>query len=673
MPGTFPRHGLTGNRGAVSVLAAVVFLAGFLTFAGTVVFDFVWDDLALIRQVENALSEGEPGRLFTSSFHVKVQQSARYYRPVMMASLLFDVIVTGGAPWFSHLVNIFLHALNGVLVLLVLRRIIGNGPGALAGALLFAVHPVHAEVVAVVSSRMDLLALTLLLPAALVYAVPEGSSREVWWPVRILVPVFFFLACLTKETAFMFPLLLLFLLILRGRNSWRNGIIGIIPVFLAAGAAFLARFAVFAVESHPGAASGLRAGAVLPDFSVVRILKLLMVNMGMAVNPFPERFHWFSGDLDFEWGTFLGAVLFLVLLALVLKRNRDCAVRGTAWWSLFIFPVLGIFNLGQSLAAERYAYIPSVGICLMVGGLVASLPSPLPARRLFRGMAAAVAVLLMVAAAAHARNWKNEVTLFSRVVETNPSYADGYVNLGVALARKGRHEDALTAYNKAQALAPGETMAAFNRGNLFESIGRHQEALASFDAVLEKDPDDWEASLNRGNVLAKLGRFEEAAKSYEKALDDSGMSGKPLVGLGVLAAREGRYEKALELFTAASEREPDLSEAFQGMGESLLFLGKAGEAKGAFFRAIEISPRNTMAALRLGEILMKEGQPFQAVHAFRAALASDPSSIGAWVGLIRALEVSGMDQKVPGYLRELEMKDPVLAGKVRRALGVSSP
>jgi tetratricopeptide (TPR) repeat protein len=650
-------------------------MAAFVTFAWTMGYEYVWDDPYLIDRVQSALASGDISQLFTTSFYVKTLGSARYYRPVMLATLLGEISLTGGTPWFSHLINVLIHAFNSILVYLLLRRTLRHDLGALVGALLFAVHPVHAEAVAAVFNRMDLLALTLMLPVAILWT-PLGTDPVPVSPVnRILALVSFLLACLTKETAFMLPVVFFGWEILRRKRPDRNSAVNLLYVASVSFAVLLLRWIVFAREGASDAAGAIKAGVLLPAAAFPMVLKTLLVNMRLATLPFPFRSYWARSDLSIEWTTVLAAASFLFLVVWAFRRCPRPAGAGMLWWLIFTLPVLGFFNIGQVVAAERYAYIPSVGLAMIVGGLVATLPGAVLSRRLVKYLALAGILVLSTGAALHTRQLKNEIILFQKMAATNPNFATIHLNLGAALVRKGRFEEALLSYENAAALVPGWSDVAFNRGNLFYRIGRYEEALKDYQSVLKNDPGDWEALLNLGNVYTALGRTEEAAGSYRRAVEINGSSGKPLVGLGVLAARNGEFIQAVSLFTDATKVEPGLTEAYEGLGESYIALGMEGMVEDAFLKALEISPGNTRAAMKLGRFLSDTGRPVQAVHAFQTALAADPYLFEAWVGLVRSLDAGGEDAKADDLIQELGRDDPQLAGRVidSRQRGSSLP
>jgi len=645
-------------------LGAAVFITAVVTFACTVGYGYVWDDPYLIGRVREALSTGDIWGLFNTSFYVKTMGSARYYRPVMLATLLGEVSLTGGAPWLSHLINVLLHALNSVLVYFLLKRTLCRDTGAAAGALLFAVLPVHAEAVAGVSNRMDLLALTLLLPMAILWTYLEVDPTHVKPLFRSWAMVSFFLACLTKETAFMLPVVLFSWTILgRKRPGWGSAV-NLSYVASVALAVLLLRWAVFTHESASGAAGTVKAGVLLPPDGLSRMLKVLSVNMRLAILPFPNRFLWAGSDLSFEWTTILAAAFFVLLVVWALRKCSWEAGQGLLWWSIFTLPVLGLFNLGQVAAAERYAYIPSVGLVMIIGGLTASLSDRVTNRKHVRYLALSLILILGTGAAFHTRPLRNEISLFQKVLDTNPNFATIHLNLGVALAREGHQEEALQSYERAAALVPGWSDVAFNRGNLYYRTGRYEEALKEFRLVLKNDPADWEAELNLGNVYAALGRTEEAVASYGRAADLNLSSGKPLVGLGVLAARDGEFSRAVRLFNAAAGREPGLTEAYEGLGESYLAVGRLGQAEDAFLKALQVDPGNWRAALKLGWFLLDTGRPAIAERAFRTALAADRSLHEAWVGLVRSLDTGGRQAKADDLIRDLGLTDPLLAAKV---------
>jgi len=462
----------------------------------------------------------------------------------------------------------------------------------------------------------------------------------------------------------MLPVVFFSLEILRWKRPNRDSAINFLSIASVSGVAFLLRWAVFARDDVWGATGAIKAGALLPAGAFSRILKTLLVNMRLAALPFPFRSQWAGSDLSLEWTTSLAAIFFVFLVVWAFRRCSRSAGVGLLWWSVFTLPVLGFFNLGQVVASERYAYIPSVGLVIIVGGLVASMPDTILSQKRIKYVALSGILILGTGAALHARVLRNEITLFQRVADTNPNYATIYLNLGAALAREGRLEEALLSYENAATLVPGWIDVEFNRGNLFYRMGRHEEALNDFDAVLKKESGDWEAALNRGNVLTALGRYDEAARSYRDALAANESSGKPLVALGVLAARDGEFRRAVRLFADAAKREPDLTEAFEGMGESYLALGMNGLAEASFLRALEVSPGNSRAALKLGWFLLDSGRPVQAGQAFRTALATDPSLFDAWVGLVRSLDAGGDERKADGLIHDLELTDPLLADRV---------
>ena len=645
-------------------LVAAVFIAAFLTYFCTVWYGYVWDDPYLIDRVRSVLANGDISQLFTTSFYVKTLGSARYYRPVMLATLLGEISLTGGVPWFSHLINVLIHALNSILVYFLLRKILRHDTGALAAALLFAVLPVHANAVAAVYNRMDLLSLTLLLPIAIWWRPLEADPVPVSPVVKVSAMVSFFLACLTKETAFMLPVVFFGWEVIRRKRPDKYSVINLLSVAAVSGAVLILRWIVFAREGLPETVGAVKAGVLLPADAFTRILKVLLVNMRLAVLPYPYRSQWSGRDLSFEWITALAAAFFVFLVVSALRRCPRTTGAGLLWWSIFTLPVLGFFNLGQIVAAERYAYIPSVGLVIIVGGLVASMPDRVSSRKPLKFMALALVAVLGTGAALHTRELKDEITLFQKVAGNNPNFAGIHINLGVALAREGRFEEAFQSYENAAALVPGWSDVAFNRGNLFYRIGRYEEALKDYKSVLKNDPGDWEAELNLGNVYTALGRTKEAAGSYRRAGEINGSSGKPLVGLGVLAARNGEFIQAVSLFTDATKVEPGLTEAYEGLGESYIALGMEGMVEDAFLKALEISPGNTRAAMKLGRFLSGTGRPVQAAQAFQTALAADPYLFEAWVGLVRSLDAGGEDAKADDLIQELGRDDPQLAGRV---------
>lgn len=648
-------------------LGLALFMVALVTYAGTVGFGYSWDDPYLVGRVKQAISHGDIWGLFTHGFHVKAVNSARYYRPVMFASLLGEAVLTGGKPWFSHLVNVLIHALNAALLFVLFKRMLKENRGALIGALLFAVHPAHSGTVAGVSNRMELLSLALILPLLVYWTGIEDNDRRHGIRSAVLPLSFYFLACLTKEIAFMVPAVLLGWEALNLRRPNRHRLVVIVMTGVALGATILIRTIVFAREAAGHVSPTVQAGTFSSHISITQLLEILMVNVRMVILPFPGRTHWAATDFHPGWLSGLAVILFFLLLLFGFRRNPGITSRALIWWSVFTLPVSGLFFLGPMIAAERFTYIPSVGLCLLVGGIVASLPERREGRHRAAILAFTVLFLLGAASAAKARFWRDETALFTEVIRTNPGFATGYLNLGAVLARRGDFDEALSVYNRAQAHVqePGDII--FNRGNLLYRLGRYREALADYDTVLEINPKDWEAYLNRGNVLLAMGNSEEAARSYRDAMVADGKSGKPLAALGALAARNRDFEKAVRLFKESVTRQPDLAEGFEGLGRSYMALGMDRLAQKSFFKVLEISPGNTRVALSLGQSLLETGHPVQAQYAFRTALAADRSILGAWIGLVRSFDAAGQGALADEAVKNLGALDPVLAEKVEES------
>jgi Flp pilus assembly protein TadD len=646
---------------------AIVFAIALMTFAVTLNYGYTWDDPFLFNRVRQALSSGDISSLFTSGFYVKQAGSARYFRPVMFATLAGEVSLTGGISWFSHMVNILIHALNSVLVYVFLRKRFGNPGASLFGALLFAVYPVHAEAVAAVSNRMDLLALTLLMPAAIIWVSFDADPASVSKGSRAAALLCFFLACLTKETAIMLPLVFIVWTAVFRRPLGKPERIYLLHLILTVCIIILIRWIVFSGGDVTEKVTALKAGSLLPLESISRIGKIILINMRMAVWPFPVRTLWAGSDLIVGWVTLLGAGLFIAAAVWAIIKSPKYSGEGLLWWVVFSLPVLGFINLGQVVAAERYAYIPSVGLSVIAGGIAATWSGHAHAK--IKNFALAVIIILAASAAWHTKDFRNEITLFRKVARHNPDFPTVHLNLGAALAKDGRFEEALESYNRASALAPAWTDPLFNRGNLRYRTGKYKEAIVDFRSVLENDPEDWEAELNLGNSYAALGEKKKAAAAYQRASHLNSSSGKPLVALGVLAGREADFDKAAALFREATLHEPDLAEAYQGMGDSYIALGRLDLAEAAFLKTLEISPESAQAAAELGKLYTMTNRHVQASFAYRAALAADPSLQRAWEGLIISLDASGESQQADQLILELDRMDSDLADRIRKIRG----
>ena len=506
--------------GRLPAQATITALVAFGIFAATLPYELVWDDNSLLAWVTNQESLGA---LLRAEFQMKPDEHMGYYRPVVLLSLWVDSRLGEVIPWAFHLTNVLLHTAVSILVLVFLRGLMGGSVFALGGALLFAVHPVHTEAVAFVSGRTDLWATLFVLIAAILWARARAAGPGKFRVAYIGSLVAFLAGVLSKEVSLMLPATLLAAdaSLPKITNGWwrRNG-------RWVAGWAAVVALAAFLRWGVADVSFGLGAGgeydrmialvsqpALIPQ-AVILYLRLLVI-------PWPLNAYYAVGDLGIGWISLLAAAA-LVATCLVLARGRDRwhGLVPLAWVLLFLVPVLGLVRISSAPVAERFLYLPSVGVALLVAAVVERGSRRLTQMTALWLAVATVGIVFGAATVARAPIWRDGTALFADLAHTSPAYvAKGHSNMGFRLHQLGRYEEALGFFDKALALQPESPEILTNMGTSLLALDRITEAEEVYRRAIAVRADSPEAHFGLGVALLREGRLREAAEEV-RYLDD---------------------------------------------------------------------------------------------------------------------------------------------------------
>ena len=471
---------------------------------------FAQDDPFLIEKNTGIRSLSNIPSFFATDLFDGAYPAARYYRPLVPVTFALEYALVGLTPYLYHLSNVLLHALVVVLVYLLSRRLFEAQTIAIVAAALFAVHPVHTEAVTAISGRGDLLGAVFVLLAAIVYTdYPARISLR--GSLAILACVT--LALLSKESSLaslvLFPLIDLVRappkqgLLATARNSLRDKaplVAGLVMVTLVYG---IVREAVTASEislvelGFNGDRHGGRAPLIL---KLATSAKVLGISLKQLILPYP-----LSADYDYNQIplatraiTFASAVPMLAMLAALVAGVRWRATRGalffgTSFLLIGLFPIAFFLPFVNIPFAERYLYLPSLGLCFAAGGMAASA-----SRRVRVTAVVVIAVLVIPLSVARTaiRNldWRNDFTLYEATVKTSPNSSKAHANRAVALAARAE---------EMKAEDPGEL-----RNELFG------KAAAHFERSLAIDPQAARVHLLYGYCLRELGRYASAEQEF---------------------------------------------------------------------------------------------------------------------------------------------------------------
>lgn len=589
--------GLRAFKNERVMSAALPALLTFLVYLPTAGYDFVnWDDMEYLP-IGYAGDISDTGAFLWWAF-ASADVSSNWH-PLTILSFTADFLAFGLDPAYYHIENNLIHGVNTFLAGLLAARLYALGAGkdegsSIAGAvtaLLFGLHPLRVESVAWVSERKDLLcALFYLLSVMsyLSYAAHAHGKRAAGYAFSI---AFFLLAILSKPMAVSLPIVLMIIDFYPLRRFEKGPVRGV----LIEKAPFLALSVMLAVITIYAQDRAIAGAAVLPLASRLYVavygaafyLYKTVLPVGLA--PMYPLFPW---ELSFMSATFLLSLSLLLLVSavcLAYAGKHRVLIAGWIFYLVTLAPVSGIVQAGKQIAADRYAYLPSLGI-LMVAGALAS-------RHIFnsgRGRAAkgawlaAGAVLLTAMSAATMKQmsvWKDPVALWSREAEVFPQMASPYNHRGIWHETRGDIDAGIRDYTRAIGMNPQYAEAYYNRGGAFLKKGLMDEAFTDLDRAVELDRADERAYLGRATAFHLRGSPEEALNDISTAVILDPLYAEAFNNRGVFNLLAGRHREAEDDLMRAIGLRPNYAEPHLNMAFLYLWRGDAGKAGQSFERA----------------------------------------------------------------------------------------
>jgi Tfp pilus assembly protein PilF len=546
------------------------------------------------------------------------------YHPLTWLSHMLDVELFGLRPAPHHLVNVGLHALNAVLVLFLLAEVFSCPLLALFGAGFFALHPLRVESVAWAAERKDVLCAAFFLAASWLYLrYGRRPTRAKFAGVSLLLA----LALLAKPMAVTLPLV--FLLFDRWplarveAHGWRALLLEKLPWFALAG---LAALATLWAQRAGGATSSV---AVLP-------LDLRLLNAAASVwtyvrqTVFPSALSVFyphavvltdAPRQALLWPALAGVGLVGVGILVAWKgaRRFPALALGTAYFLVTLLPVLGIVQVGTQAHADRYTYLPTLGLGLVLLGLAERWAT----RRALGIVAGVVLAALSLRARAQLGHWRDTRALFEHALEVEPRNYLAHSQLGELALAEGDVPAARAAFERALALHP-RFAHALGKLALCALAEEHlEEAERRLDVALSLDPVDGELNLNRAVVALERGELAEAERRLTRCAERDPSDPDVLFNLGVVALRAQRPADAEARFEQTLALAPEHADAWSNLGQVRLARSNGAGARAAFQRAAELLPNDPLAHFNLGVACRTLGDVTAARAAFVRALELD--------------------------------------------------
>lgn len=556
------------------------------------------------------------------------------WHPLTWISHMLDCQVFGARAGGHHFTNVLLHTANTLLLFLVLRRLTQATWRSAAVAALFAWHPLHVESVAWIAERKDVLSgffwmLTLLAYTRYAEEIRAAGSKAPRYYVVALV--LFGLGLASKPMVVTLPCVLLLLdywplrrLKLRELPGARV-LIEKVPFFALSVAGCLLTLAA----QQPALVS--TAGLPIPQrlahtlLSYLHYIQVLFLPRNLAV------YYPYQKEMT-PWEILSAAAVLLVLSVGVVRfaARRPYLLVGWLWFLGTLVPVIGLIQVGDQAWADRYSYLPSIGLLIAVVWGVIDLAEPTLAwRRLLVSVSIGVGAAMLVATTIQLGYWKNTRTLFERAAQVTPENPLAITLLGSLLAQEGKLDAAMEHYQRALRLQPAFPEAHFFLANALEQQGKLVEAVAEYQKALWFKPTQEQTHIFLGIALAKQGRNDEAIAHYTAALKLNPDSPVAHNNLARVLHSQGRLVDAAEHYQAALALDPKLALAHNNLGILLLQQGKPGDGTLHLRAALRLNPTNSETQFNLARALNQQGHWDEAAELFARTIgnrSSDPQA-----------------------------------------------
>jgi tetratricopeptide (TPR) repeat protein len=281
----------------------------------------------------------------------------------------------------------------------------------------------------------------------------------------------------------------------------------------------------------------------------------------------------------------------VTVAALMSGKQKKFLTTGWLWYLITLVPVIGIVQVGNQAHADRYTYVPLIGIFIMISwGLKTIVDRLQNSKKLFVKIAAAALFPAMMGLTwEQVGYWKSDFTLFSHAITVTKRNYVAHNNFGLYLYKTGRTGEAIAHYQKALEIKPNYAEAHNNLGVPLENIGRTDEAIAHYQKALEIKPHYAEAHYNLGNLLSNIGRTDEAIAHYQKALEINPNCYEVHYNLGNLLVNIGRTDEAIAHYRNALEINPDKINTLQNLADALVRKGQLTDATPILIRALALA------------------------------------------------------------------------------------
>lgn len=518
------------------------------------------------------------------------------YSPLTVISFIVEYHFFGSNPFFYHLTNLILHILNCFLVYWMIFLLCRNNFISVLSSVVFGVHPLHVEPVAWIAGRKDLLYAFFFLLSIISYInyMDKKEKTGVWY---VFSALFFFLSLLSKPMAVSLPFVILIIDYLRKRKFDRICILDKIPFVLLS---FLFSYITIRVSfrSQPfgyGQEScyldPLYAACISSYSLILYIFKFFSPAKLSCYYSFPAKY---SSGLEGIYIISFLLTVFTSSIFFIAGRLSRRIIFGALFFLFTLLPV--IIRLPPVVAADRFTYIPLIGIIFIVSSAVVAIYNFFDGNKAGKALLVVILSILIIQLSCLSNKrslvWHDRFSLWNDVVKNYRNVPFAYINCAEYFVEKGMNEEAIQGFSKAIEYDPDYAEAYGNRGALFLKMGKYNEAYNDIMKAISLKPDLLEAHVNRGVLFLHNKLFELAKEDFNLALRMKPDCLVAIINRGNVYRNEGDYENAFKDYNRALLVDGNSSEAYLNRGILYLKLYKNREAIDDFNQALSIQPNN---------------------------------------------------------------------------------
>ncbi len=574
------------------------------------------------------------------------------WQPLTWISWMTDCQIFGMHSGWHHLMNVFYHLANVILLFFLMRAITDSVPKAIFATLLFALHPLRVESVAWAAERKDTLSGLFWLAALLSYVSYVKKDRRFF---MALTAVFFVMGSMAKPMVISLPFILMLLDYwpLERAQSFRQLVLEKTPLWIIAAAnaalACAAKMAREGLTSRELFPVGIRLENAVVSY--VRYLEKTFVPIRLAVfYPYPKNGH--------PVLLVVTATIILILITTIVigsRKERPHLLVGWFWYLITLLPVIGIVQVGAQSMADRFTYIPHMGLFLALTWEIFTWFSAPRFKNLKTGgivLASIVFATLALLSWKQTGYWRSSLTLNEHALQVTRDNYFAHASLGLYYERKGDLQKSAYHYGQSIAINPRDANVLNNLGNMLLRMGRFEEAEAIYSVIEQTSEKDPQALVNLGIVFSEKKEWGRAEDYFKRALEKDPSRIKAILGLANIEITRGNYNLAKNYLDKALLIAPEDEEVNYMAGNLEIGRKNYAAARSYYEKTLKINPLHFKAAYNLGNILFLNRQYQEALSFYQRAVTGNPNFSLAYLQAGKTYSQMGDIEKATAYYQE---------------------